>query len=85
MNDPYFIGAIENKIQFFKFMSKTGQFLNIHSRMEELSVNEKFTTNSIILLNSQTRYYHNQLDFPNNPNWSFLLISKDSKFEIVIE
>ena len=85
MNDPYFIGAIENKIQFFKFMSKTGQFLNIHSRMEELSVNEKFTTNSIILLNSQTRYYQNQLDFPNNPNWSFLLISKDSKFEELLD
>ena len=80
LNNPYLIGSIDNKIEFFKLLSKNGHFSNIHSRIEQSSVNGKITTNSIILFKSQAKYYY-QLDFSKNPYWSYLLISNDTKFE----
>ena len=80
LNNPHLIGLVENKLDLFKFLSKNSQFLNINPRIEQLSANGKITKNSIVLLKSQTKMnYH--FDFPKNPYWSCLLISKDTKFE----
>ena len=80
LNNPYLIGSVENKIELFKFLSKSNQFVNIHSRIEQSSFNEKITSNSIIFLKSQAAY-HDKLDLPKYPYWSCLLISKAEKFE----
>ena len=78
LNNPYLIGSIDNKLELFKFLSKKGQFLNIHSRITQLSANEEITRNSIVFLKYQANM---QLSFPKNPYWSWLLISNDMKFE----
>ena len=78
LNNPYLIGSIDNKLELFKFLSKKGQFLNIQSRITQLSAHEEITRNSIVFLKYQA---NNQLNFPKNPYWSWLLISNDMKFE----
>ena len=79
-NNPHLIGAIDNKLELIKFLSKNGNFLNIHPRIEKLCANQKIATHEIVFLKSQAENYY-QLDFPKTPHCSLLLISKDKKIE----
>ena len=75
------IGSIDNKLELFKFLSKKGFFLNIYQqKIEKLCANQKITTHTIVFHKSQGKNYY-PLDFPKNPYCSFLLISRDKKFE----
>ena len=80
LNNPYFIGSVDKKLDLLKALSRNGQFWNIHPSIENIFVNEKITKNSILLPKSQGKNnYH--LDFPKNPYWSCLLISESKNFE----
>ena len=80
LNNPYFIGSVDKKLDLLKALSRNGQFWNIHPSIENIFVNAKITKNSILLPKSQGKNnYH--LDFPKNPYWSCLLISESKNFE----